>query len=132
MWYTLDMKQTLIRECIGIAKRKNPNRGGIYRHYSFLIQRNKLIEWADNIRCGDYTKWGYSKYAGGHSEFLAYRKAKGILLNESFEMLNIRLNKRGVIKNSKPCSCCYDFLKELGCKLIVYSIDEKYFGRIVL
>lgn len=121
------MKNTIIRDCLRIAEQKNNTedhpRWGFFMHYSFIVQDNKLIEWGVN-RMGDPFIKGYHKDAYIHSETDAYRKAKGLLdPKKPFEVLNIRLNKLNELRNSKPCPCCYAFIKSMGARHIYFSTD---------
>jgi len=62
-----------------------------------------------------------------HSEIAAYRKAKGILTkNEPFEIVNIRLNKNKELRLSKPCICCFEIMKELGCSKFYFSSNAGF------
>jgi len=118
------MKQTILKECVRIAREKNQQRDSDFRHFSFIIQRNKLVDWGTNVsRVPPMIHFGYPKTSGWHSEVNAYRKAKGILEDGSFEVINIRLNKLGELRLSKPCKCCHAFLKELGCSYVYFSTD---------
>jgi tRNA(Arg) A34 adenosine deaminase TadA len=45
-------------------------------------------------------------------------------LNKKLEMLVIRTDKAGRLKNSKPCSHCLATLKMFGIKIVYYSTDE--------
>ena len=118
------MKQTILKECTRIAREKNLQRDSDFRHFSFIIQKNKLLEWGTNrSKITPLTHLGYPKTSGLHAEVNAYKKAKGIIKEGSFEVINIRLNKTGELRLSKPCRCCHDFLKALGCTNVVFSTD---------
>ena len=122
------MKQTILRECVRLAKKKNTSLDNQFRHFSFIIQRNKIIEWGTNIsKANPLTLFGYSNRSGIHSETNAYAKAKGILDKfVSFEAVNIRLNKSGELKLSKPCPCCYSFLESFGCHAVWFSTEAGF------
>jgi len=99
-----------------------------YPHFSFIVQDNKILGYGMNMKGVPPIHFGYhTRLNGGipklHSEFVAYKKMVGLLNNKPFEVINIRLNRRGEIKNSGACSCCYNFLKEAGCKNIYYSTE---------
>lgn len=119
------MKTTILRECVRLSKEKNAKRVAQFRHYAFIIQKNKIVDWGVNVsKAEPLTQFGYPQRSGIHAETNAYRKAKGILDQDApFEVVNIRLNRRGDLKLSKPCSCCYNFLKELGCSFVWFSTD---------
>lgn len=122
------MKKTLLKECLRIAREKNTpdhhDQWGKFHHFAFVVQNNKIIEWATNKTGESPTVWGYQQTAKIHAEFWAYQKAKGLLdKNKSFELVNLRLNKNNELRMSKPCSCCYNFLKSFGCIKIWFTTD---------
>lgn len=121
------MKNTIIRDCLRIAEQKNnPDdhpQYGFFHHYSFIIQDNKIIEWGMN-RDGSPFIHGYHDSSKIHSEVDAFRKARGLLdPKKPFEILNIRLNKTNQLRNSKPCKCCFSFIKAMGASKIYFSTD---------
>lgn len=76
--------------------------------------------------------FGYSKSFGKiHSENDVYRKAKGLLdPQKPFDIVNIRLNKSGDSRISKPCPCCSAFLETVGCRNVYFSTDDG-FAKVV-
>lgn len=127
------MKATILRECVRIAREKNLKRSGNFRHFSFVIQRNKIVEYGMNVgRAKPPIHFGYPEKAGIHSETFAYKRAKGLLNGESFEMVNIRLNRSGDLKLSKPCPCCYALLQDVGCVAVWFSVDGGEFAKLKL
>lgn len=125
------MKKSILQSAYRIAKEKlstHPEYEN-FPHYSFIVQKNKIIEWATNANWEPPVHWGYnrknefgfvSKY---HAEIFSWKKAKGLIGNNPFEIINIRLNKKGVLRLSKPCSACYYLMKELNCHKFYYSSD---------
>lgn len=104
-------------------------------HFSFIVQNNKIIEWGMNRRSIPPKHYGYNKRNTSdknfvpkkHSEIDAYIKARDLLdKRKTFEMINVRLNKKGELRLSKPCFCCYELLKELGCKIFYYSDNSNF------
>lgn len=129
------MKDSAISSCIRIAKsnlKKHPiylfHGCNSYIHYSFVFQ-GKLIEWGTNRNGNPPIHFGYNERIEGanakiHSEFDAWKKARGLLRSDkSFECFNVRLNRRGEIRLSMPCKCCYSFLKNLGCKRFYFTTN---------
>lgn len=125
------MKKSIFDTCSNTAISKlykHPELGN-FMHYSFIVQNNKIIEWGTNRRVCPAKHFGYNKKCTDvdfvpkrHSELDVYFKARGLLnKTKPFEIINIRLNKKGQLKLSKPCSCCYELLKALGCKNFYYS-----------
>jgi len=129
----MSIKKSIFRECIRIAKEKNWNFPKALKkhHFSFVIQNNKIIEWGTNVSICRGTEIvgaqspkyrGYPDYAMFHSEAAAYKKARGLLdPKDDFEIVNVRMNTSGDILLSKPCDCCFAFLKTLNCNKVCFS-----------
>jgi len=132
------MKMTILRECMRIARKKLPHHPEFlcYPHFAFIIQDNKLVEWAYNtttdnppVHFGYKTRFYDGRMTKNHAEFNAFRKAKGIINPaRSFECINIHLKKSGRIGMSAPCVCCYGFLQEIGCAACYYTTDNGAWG----
>jgi hypothetical protein len=122
------VKKSLLTQCLSIAREYIPKHPqyNCFLHYSFIIQDNTIVEWSTNrvgvppIHMGYHTRIGAIPKL--HAEILAYRKAKG-LLRDKFEIVNIRLNKDGELRSSKPCLCCQNILSDLGCIKFYYSYE---------
>ena len=117
------MKKSLLKLCLRISyaalNKHDPYTR--YKHFSFVIQHNRLIDWGTN-RCVDSIIPGYEDHQALHSEVLAMKRAKGLLIKgEKFDVINIRYNKSGHLKICKPCEVCYGFLKFCGCEKIWYT-----------
>lgn len=123
------MKKTILTECIRISISKNNNAPyPAKRHYTFIIQNNKIIEYGRNRIDRSYKELGFPETSNRHSEVDAWKRARGILKkNKKFEIVNIRLNRCGEIRDSKPCSCCYSYLLDLGCRRFYYSCSSGEF-----
>lgn len=128
------MKKSLLFQALNIAKRElntHPEYHN-YCHWSFVVVKNQIIEWATNHKGIPPIYFGYNKrlsegnFAKTHSELAAYKRAKGILGKNNFGIINIRLNRKGDIRNSSPCICCSSFLKEVGCSEIYYSNNNDF------
>lgn len=125
------MKKSIIRECVRISKSKNSPRThpewGNFHHFSFIVQDNKILGWATN-KTGEASKvLGFGDKNKIHSEPSAYAKAKGLLNStKSFECVNIRLTRLDRLKISKPCDCCFRFLKIMGCSFVYFSTESKF------
>jgi hypothetical protein len=129
------MKKTIIRECIRTAIEKNkyhPVGNGLKRHFSFIIQDNKIIEIGFNKNQKPLP--GYPEYSKIHSENDAFRKAKGLInFSKRWDVINIKITKRGLLRLSKPCKCCFRFLSNLGCHSVVFTTGLDYsFSTIYL
>jgi len=121
----------ILDECLRIAKAHNYKHTQVdgYRHYSFIIQRNQIVEWGINQDGPGLP--GYKPYQKRHSESVAYFLARGIMNKHiTFDLVNVRLSKRHTLKLSKPCSCCLAWLNKLGCNKI-YFTTEAGFVRLI-
>lgn len=121
---------------LNLAKRHNsPTKHpewGHYHHFSFVIQKGQLVEWATNRTASPLKKYGYPVHGKLHSESEAYRKARGLLdKKKSFDVVNIRLSKKNVLRLSRPCKCCVRFLQTVGCRSVMFSTNSG-FERISL
>jgi hypothetical protein len=123
------MKKSLFNEVVSIARSKmhlHPEFDH-FLHFTFIIQDNKVIEWGMNHAGMPRKHYGYHKdditfVPKTHAEVDSYKKARGLLdKSKSFLAINIRLNRFGELRMSKPCKCCYNLLKNLGCKRFYYS-----------
>ena len=133
------MKKTIIRECVRRSfelylKCGDEYWGSSFRHFSFIVVRNKIIEYGINRHrnIGEMQKLGYRNFSNEHSEFAAWRKARGLVQDSSFEIVNTRINRELGLLNSHPCHCCVNFLKDLNCKSVYYSNEIGGFSKIVL
>lgn len=99
----------------------------VYLHWSFIVMNNTIQSCGVNRRGLPPVYLGYRERIDGntpsiHAEFDAVRKIRS-RLNAPFSCINIRLSKGGELRLSKPCICCYNWLKLLGCKLFVFTTD---------
>jgi hypothetical protein len=128
------MKRKLLTKCFEIAlEYNNPNnhpQWDCYKHFSFIIQDNKIITWGTNKAGTSWTFLGYKPYQKIHSEPVAYFRAKNFLQKRAFEVVNIRLSKSGELKIAAPCQCCATFLKSLGCTKIWFTTRNGDFALI--
>jgi len=130
------MKTKMLKYCLSIAlKNNNANnhpQWDCYKHYSFIVQDNKVLEWGTNRAGEAIVVLGYEPHQKIHSEVDAYRRAKHWLNNLNFEVVNIRLTKTNKVKASNPCKCCTAFLKSMGCRTIWFTTDTEMFARMGL
>jgi tRNA(Arg) A34 adenosine deaminase TadA len=126
------MKRRIFSDVVQFAKSKlSQHTQGCYAHFSFIVQNNSIIGYGVNQDGEPLVHWGYKKMKLDpsytpkiHAEIHAYKKNKGLLdKNQPFEIINIRLNKLGELRISKPCPCCYQLLTDLGCKKFYYSSE---------
>jgi hypothetical protein len=122
------VKKRILRDCLRIALSKNKSHPewGNYHHFSFIVQGGKILEVGFNRSGSAVEGFGYgSEYPQKiHAENDVYRKARGILdFGKPFDVINIRLNKRGEVRISKPCECCLNFLSAVGCRNVYFSTE---------
>ena len=133
------MKKTLLRRALGLAlsQAEKHTAAQKYAHWSFIVQSNKIVDWGTNQNVIPPIYLGYSKSKDDdfipktHAEFAAWKKAKGLLDDKPFEVINIRLNKRGEPKMSAPCKCCHGFLKVMGCSKVFYTTESGWSKALI-
>lgn len=129
------MRKQIILDCLRVARgqvfNKNHPEYGNYLHWTFIVQDGKVLGFGRN-RPGRpyYDNFGYTALSKIHSEMDCWRKVKGLInSNKSFKCINIRLNKQGELRLSKPCACCVSFLDFVGCHSVIFS-TEAGFGKL--
>lgn len=127
------MKRSLFKECLALAINHLPNHPAKhYKHYSFIIQNNKIIEYGVNRYGPAYKIFGYQDHQMIHSENDAYKKARGLLSKGTFfDVVNIRLNSQGEMRNSFPCMCCLSYLKNFGCRRVYFSTNVGFADLLI-
>lgn len=130
------MNKRILDSCLSIARKNNTSKHPEYdsfMHFSFVVKDNKILEYATNYRgITRYSKF-YSRISKTHAEAAAYTKAKGLMRRgDTFEMVNIRLNREGELRNSAPCSGCYALLQLFGCIKVWYTTKEGKFEKVSL
>lgn len=99
-----------------------------YAHFTFVVQNNQIVEWATNNAHTPPKHFGYGARIKGakpktHSEIMAYKRARRIIGNQSFQIINVRLNRSYEMRLSKPCVCCHNIMKAMGCTKFYYSSE---------
>jgi len=124
------MKKRILDDCLRLAKILVHKHTEHFRHYSFIIQKNQIIKFGINKSIIPPVYFGFKEYSKLHSEFMAYKAAKGLLdKSKPFEVVNIRLSKKNETKISKPCPTCQAWLKQLNCSHIWYTTSEETFEK---
>jgi deoxycytidylate deaminase len=103
---------------------------GSYKHFTFILRGNKILSigWND-LHANDAKINGkYIKYplGGIHSEAAAIEKLNDFNNCRKLTLLNIRLNKKGILRLSKPCEHCNNLLLAIGFNKIYYSTNEGF------
>jgi tRNA(Arg) A34 adenosine deaminase TadA len=125
----------MIKQCLRIALRELPNHIESRRHWSFIIQKGRIVEWAKN-RLGEPTGMYFAGYQPGrhalHAEINALSKAKGLMdLRKPWSLINIRLTAQGQLVMSAPCPVCTGFMRACGCREFIYSDSHGRFVKIL-
>jgi hypothetical protein len=107
-----------------------------YLHWSFLLVKNRLIEWGTNRNGIVPIHFGHSDRIEGneprvHSELDCWNRTKGLIKDSPFQLINIRLNKRGQLRMAMPCVCCFNFLKSLNCSKVIFSTETGFYGQVL-
>jgi hypothetical protein len=132
------MNKTLLREALRLSMSKNtPEHHPCFynksHHFSFVVQCGKIVEMGVNKNFDPYIRFGYPDYAKIHSECDAFRKARGIMdFSKRWDMVNVNLSRKGEMKISKPCPCCTNFLKIMGCTSVVFTTSAGAFAYMNL
>lgn len=136
------MKKKLLLDAFRTAVKHMPNHPSYmdtWMHWAFIVHEGSIVEWGTNLRGTPPTHYGYNKKIVDvdapcklHAEVVAYRRAKKLLGKSltSFDIINVRLDKRGNPKISAPCCCCKPLLHDLGCVHFYYT-TECGWGKII-
>jgi len=120
------MNQKVINKCLKIAyelKEENKNR---CKHCTFVIKKNTILAVGVNKRDKTHPvakRFGH-RFENIHSEIDACTRFA--IDYSKVYLVNIRLNKWGEIKMSKPCICCTGWLTTLGVKKVIYSTESGF------
>lgn len=130
------MKRTILFGCLLQANTYKNRHTDQFKHFSFIIQRDKIIAWGKNRYTLHSRVRGYPDNAKIHSEFNALRRAhlnfKSTRIGDNkFSIINIRINRFGEFRRSKPCPCCEFYLRLFGCTEVWYTTYSG-FERMVL
>jgi hypothetical protein len=132
------MKRSILSECLRRAREKHgpshPSWEQKAVHYSFIVQNNKILEMGMNRPdASPPLHYGYPSHADIHSEIDAWRKARGILEDGKWEIVNIKLSKEASyrVADAAPCIRCQILLISLGCTGFYFTTSTKGFAKII-
>lgn len=124
------MTSNILRYCISESLRKLPNHPQYhhYVHYSYAVVDNAVLVVGTNKSAVPPRHFGYHARVREpkiHSEFDAYMKLRKYvpLSKIEWELVNVRVNRSGEMKLSKPCEVCQVWLKEMGCVRVTYTTE---------
>lgn len=113
----------MLKQCIHQSYEKVSSHAEVYKHYSYVIQRNQILGIGTNCKISHDTIYPRQTY---HSEYVAWRRGhRRIDSRKPWYMVNIRIGNDMAIRMSKPCKVCENFLCSVGCRQVIYTIDER-------
>lgn len=124
------MKKSLLNQAIIRSRRdlaKHPERNN-FPHWTFVVWENKIVAIGLNRKCEPDRKYGYHRIEDKtfvpklHSELDAIRHCNR---NWSLvEMINVRLNREGVVRLAMPCLTCRNLISVLGIKRVYFTTES--------
>jgi len=127
----IDQSMDIALSLLPKAKKSRSSRNKFF-HFAFGYHKNKLIGIGQNNPEKTHTKALvlakrfniHSDHPYLHAETDLISKLWGKhYIDETLKMVIIRLNKRGQLRNSKPCEKCDIILKALDINRIWWSTD---------
>ena len=125
------MTSAIMRHCLSESLRRLPNHPQYkhYVHYSFAVVDGSVVVVGTNKSAVPPVHFGYNSRVPEpkiHSELDAYRKLRKCvsISKTDWELVNVRVNRSGEMKKSKPCSVCAEWLQSVGCKGVTYTTES--------
>jgi deoxycytidylate deaminase len=127
----IDQSMDIAISLLPKAKRNRNTRNKFF-HFAFGYKKNKLIAIGQNNPEKTHTQALLlakrfninSEYPYLHAETDLISKLWGkYYIDDSLRMVIIRLNKRGRLRNSKPCERCDAIIRALGINKVCWSTD---------
>lgn len=105
-------------------------------HFSFLFKNNKLLCVGENAqKTHSRNRFNLKEFdvslKHSCSELILFCRAKK-KLNVNWAratVVNLRIDRNGNIRNSKPCASCQNLIAYLGIKDLYYSMDDGSFEK---
>lgn len=115
---------TVVENFLPIAKPISMALNRQKKHASLIIYKRKIIAIGQNIfkTHPDTIRLGY-KFGEMHSELDAFRKVPKKFRNKKLILVNVRFNRFGEFRNSKPCPVCSKWCSEIFHK-IYYTTND--------
>ena len=131
-----------LRHMLAIAVQKAEESEFKFRHGAVLFCRNKVIESSPNkyrtvrwawkpIRDKDPIEMGEQQSNNMHAEIGCMHNVDREIFSKA-EILVVRINQLGVLRNSKPCTMCQDAMKLKGVRRCYYSTGMNTLGCMIL
>ena len=113
----------MLKHCIHQSYEKFAKHTEVYKHYSYLIQRNTILAVGSNRRVNHACMYPRQTF---HSEYVAWNRGhRRIDGRKSWYMVNVRIGNDLSVRMSKPCAICEGFLKSVGCSEVIYTVGPK-------
>lgn len=113
----------MLKQCIHNSYEKLDSHGEVYKHFSYVIQRNTILSAGTNCRVSHKVMYPRQTF---HSEYVAWRRGhRRIDSRKPWYMVNVRIGNDLSVRLSKPCAICQNFLTSVGCKEVIYTVDER-------
>lgn len=101
-----------------------------FKHFSFIVKGTRIysVGWNSTTKPGamiDGHRFIYPR-GGAHSEADSISNLSDLNICRKGTMVNIRLNKRGQLRNSRPCYICQKIIESVGFNRVYYSTDSGF------
>jgi hypothetical protein len=104
-----------------------------WKHYSFIMQKNEVrsVGWNQPYKTHPLAKRFNYKFHCIHSELHAILKFdEPVVKLQKYSLVNVRLDKQGNVRMSKPCEVCQRLLVAFPFKEVWYSTNSSEFERL--
>ena len=129
------MNKKLQNRIVNQSRKFYDKNGDTYQHFSFIVDRNKIISFGRSNKKKTHTfsqRQGY-EYFRIHSELAAIKDFPDELIfieEYGLSIINTRLNKKLELINSRPCLQCMKLLDFVGIRDIIYSNEKGEFEKL--
>lgn len=133
--------QKLFKKSLELSRALYPADFGERRcaHWSFLYSKNRLLVVGENKqKSHPRNRFNVKDFdvalKNCCSELICFVKAKNKFENLNWKkltMVNVRIDKRGNIKNSRCCPACQNLIKYLGIQEVYHTTDAGTFEQFV-
>lgn len=103
------------------------------KHFSFILRRNNIVSIGVNYSAKTHPLAiaNNFRYGAIHSELNAIKKCP-IHPSDLYrcKLVNVRVNSRGLVCQSKPCQLCENMLRQFEFREIWYTSKEGDFVKL--
>jgi len=113
--------------CVEISRAMLDKPNGNFKHFSFVMKGSQILSigWNDisapPIRINK--KLIMYPLGGVHSELHSIKKIKNLNCLKDCSLVNVRLNRKGQLRLSKPCNVCMTMITLLKFNKLYYSTE---------